>query len=134
MVLFFFICAVMVVLALSLILPPLWHSAKDSQAEDARAANVLVYQDQLRELQSDLKTGLLTQAQYDQDKEEIERRLLEDVGDEKRSVSPKTVATRRLAYALAIFIPVAAILFYVFVGSPKLIDSSPAPPSTLQRR
>jgi len=134
MVLFFFICAVMIVLALSLILPPLWQSAKDSQVEDARAANVLVYQDQLRELQSDLKTGLLTQAQYDQDKEEIERRLLEDVGDEKRSASPKTVATRRLAYAVAIFIPVAAILFYVLVGSPRLIDSAATPPPTLQRR
>lgn len=134
MVLFFFICAVMVVLALSLILPPLWQSAKDSQVEDARAANVLVYQDQLRELRSDLKTGLLTQAQYDQDKEEIERRLLEDVGDEKRSASPKTVATRRLAYAVAIFIPVAAILFYMLVGSPRLIDSPATPPPTLQRR
>jgi len=134
MVLFFFICAVMVVLALSLILPPLWQSAKDSQVEDARAANVLVYQDQLRELRSDLKTGLLTQAQYDQDKEEIERRLLEDVGDEKRSASPKTVATRRLAYAVAIFIPVAAILFYMLVGSPRLIDSAATPPPTLQRR
>ena len=134
MVLFIFICVVMVLLALWLILPPLWQSTRDARIEDARAANVLVYQDQLRELQTDLETGLLTQAQYDQDKEEIERRLLEDVGDEKRSEPPKRVATRRLAYAVAIFIPAAAILFYVFVGSPKLIDSSPAQPSTLQRR
>lgn len=134
MVIFFFICALMVVLALSLILPPLWQSAKDSEVEDAREANVLVYQDQLRELQSDLKTGLLTQAQYDQDKEEIERRVLEDVGDARRSDSPKRVATRKVAYAVAIFIPVAAILFYVFAGSPRLIDSPSTPPSTLQRR
>jgi len=134
MVIFFIICALMVLLALWLVLPPLWQSTKDAQIEDARAANVLVYQDQLRELQTDLQTGLLTQAQYDQDKEEIERRLLEDVGDERRSDSRKTIATRRLAYAVAIFIPVAAIIFYVFVGSPRLIDSSPTPPSTLQRR
>lgn len=134
MVAFFFICALMVLLALWLILPPLWQSAKQAQIADARAANVLVYQDQLRELQTDLKTGLLTQAQYDQDKEEIERRLLEDVSDDKSSASPKPIATRRLAYAVAIFIPVAAILFYIFVGSPKLIDSQPTPSTTLQRR
>ena len=134
MVLFFFICAVMILLALWLILPPLWQVTGDAQIEDARAANVLVYQDQLRELQTDLETSLLTQAQYDQDKEEIERRLLEDVGDEKRVKSPKTMATRRLAYAVAIFIPVAAILFYVLAGSPRLIDPPPTPPSTLQRR
>lgn len=134
MVLFFFICAVMVLLALWLILPPLWQSSADAQIENARAANVLVYQDQLRELQADLSTGLLTEAQYDQDKEEIERRLLEDVGDEKRSASPMMSANRRLAYAVAVFIPVAAVLFYIFVGSPRLIDATPTPPSTIQRR
>ena len=134
MVLFIFICILMVLLALWLILPPLWQSAGNARNEDARAANVLVYQDQLRELQTDLKAGLLTQAQYDQDKEEIERRLLEDIGDEKRSGSPKTLASRRLAYAVAIFIPVAAILFYMLTGSPRLIDSPATPPSTLQRR
>jgi len=134
MVPFFFICALMVLLALWLILPPLWQSAGDAKVDDARAANLLVYQDQLRELQADLKTGLLTQTQYDQDKEEIERRLLEDVGDEKRSASPMMSANRRLAYAVAVFIPVAAILFYIFVGSPRLIDATPTPPSTLQRR
>ena len=134
MVPFFFICALMVLLALWLILPPLWQSASNAKVDDARSANLLVYQDQLRELQADLKTGLLTQTQYDQDKEEIERRLLEDVGDEKRSLSPKTIVNRRLAYAVAIFIPVAAIVFYLFVGSPRLTDAPSVPPSTLQRR
>ena len=134
MVLFFFICAVMVLLALWLILPPLWHAAGEAQVDDARAANLLVYQDQLRELQTDLKTGLLTQAQFDQDKEEIERRLLEDVGADKRLDSRKTIATRRLASAVAIFIPVAAILFYMFTGSPRLIDSPASSPATRQRR
>jgi cytochrome c-type biogenesis protein CcmH len=134
MVVFFIICALMTLLALWLVLPPLFQSAKDANIEDARAANVLVYQDQLRELQSDLKSGLLTQTQYDQDKEEIERRLLEDVGDEKHAGAPRTLATRRIAYAVAILIPVAAIVFYIFLGSPKLIDSPATSPSTLQRR
>lgn len=134
MVVFFLICALMVLLALWLIVPPLFQSAGDVRVEDARAANALVYQDQLRELRADLKTGLLTQMQFDQDKEEIERRLLEDVGDERRSNSPKKMATRKLAYAVAIFIPVAAILFYIFVGSPRLIDPPANPPATLQGR
>ena len=133
MVVFILLCALMVLLALWLILPPLFQSAGDAKLEDARTANLLVYQDQLRELQTDLKTGLLTQAQYDQDQEEIERRLLEDVGDAKTLGAPKQMATRKLAYALAIFIPVTAILFYVFVGSPKSVASPTAPPG-LQRR
>jgi cytochrome c-type biogenesis protein CcmH len=134
MVVFILICALMVLLALWLVLPPLWQAAGAAQNENARTANVLVYQDQLRELQTDLKTGLLTQAQYDQDKEEIERRLLEDIGNENGSNSPKKIQTRRLAYAIAIFIPAAAIVFYLIVGSPKLVDSPATQPSTLQRR
>jgi len=49
MVLFFIICALMVLLALWLVEPPLFQSARDVKVGDARAANLLVYQDQLRE-------------------------------------------------------------------------------------
>ena len=133
MVVFIFLCALMVLLALWLIIPPLFQSASDAKLDDARTANLLVYQDQLRELQADLKSGLLTQAQYDQDKEEIERRLLEDVGNKKTSVPAKPIVTRRVAYALAILIPVIALIFYVLVGSPKSVESQTAPPALQQR-
>ena len=132
MVLFIFLCTLMVLLALWLILPPLFQSAKHAKPEDARTANLLVYQDQLRELQGDLESGLLTQAQYDQDKEEIERRLLEDVGDEKTPGAKKAISTRKLAYVVAILIPVTALVFYLLVGSPKSLESQTAPPA-LQR-
>ncbi|HXT62006.1 MAG TPA: c-type cytochrome biogenesis protein CcmI [Pyrinomonadaceae bacterium] len=132
MILFIFLCTLMVLLALWLVLPPLFRSAKDAKPENARTANLLVYQDQLRELQGDLESGLLTQAQYDQDKEEIERRLLEDVGDEKTRGATKAITTRKLAYVVAILIPVTALVLYVLVGSPKSLESQTAPPA-LQR-
>ena len=40
--------------------------------------NVAVYRDQFAELESDLRTGLLARPQYERDREELERRLLED--------------------------------------------------------
>jgi len=85
MLIFWFICAMMVLLALWFVLPALWQTGADAKTGDARAANLLVYQDQLRELAADLKSGLLSEAQYEQDKEELERRLLDDVGDGKQS-------------------------------------------------
>jgi cytochrome c-type biogenesis protein CcmH len=63
MILFWFIAALMVLLALWFIVPALLQSAADTKTDDARAANLLVYQDQLREMETDLKTGLLSEAQ-----------------------------------------------------------------------
>ncbi|HEY8205311.1 MAG TPA: c-type cytochrome biogenesis protein CcmI [Pyrinomonadaceae bacterium] len=134
MLIFFFICALMVLLALSLILPPLLQSPADAKTKDARAANLLVYQDQLRELEADVNAGLLAAAQFEQDKEDIERRVLEDVGDVKRSRTPTKIATRKVAYAVAVVIPVAAILFYLIVGSPKALDPRPASPPNMGAR
>ena len=125
MLLFWVICALMVLFTLWFILPPLFESDAKTKTGEARAANLLVYQDQHRELEADLKTGLLSEAQYQQDKEEIERRLLEDVTatDQTRS---RPMVTRKIGYALAIALPVAVILVYLAVGSPRQLNVEPS--------
>ena len=122
MIIFWFICALMVVMALWFVLPALWQTSADAKSDTPRAANLLVYQDHLRELEADLKAGLLTEAQYEQDKEEMERRLLDDVGEAPAKSPAKRVGSRKLAYALAFAIPLAAVLFYLAVGTPKALD------------
>jgi cytochrome c-type biogenesis protein CcmH len=122
MIIFWIICALMVLIALWFVVPPLWETAPESKADEARAANLLVYQDQLREMEADLKAGLLSDAQHQQDKEELERRLLEDVGDSTTKSPLKPLRSRKLAYAIAIAIPVAALAFYLSVGKPKAVD------------
>ena len=133
MVIFWFICTMMVLMALWFVLPALWQTA-DAKSDDARAANLLVYQDQLRELAADLKSGLLAEAQYEQDKEELERRLLEDVGDGKAKSPAKQLRSRALAYAIAIAIPVAALAFYFAVGNPKAVDPNAVNPPIMRPR
>ena len=122
MVIFWFICAMMVLLALWFVLPALWQTVTVTKSDEARAANLLVYQDQLREMMADLKGGLLTEAQYEQDKEEMESRLLEDVGEANGKFPSKPLRSRKLAYAIAIGIPIVALVFYFAVGSPKAVD------------
>ena len=134
MVMFWFICAMMVLMALWFVLPALWQTGPDAKTDDARTANLLVYQDQLRELAADLKSGLLAEAQYEQDKEELERRLLEDVGDGKAESSAKQLRSRALAYTLALAIPVAALTFYFVVGNPKALDPNTVNPPTMRTR
>ncbi len=111
----------MLLFTLWFVLPPLFESNAKTKADEARAANLLVYQDQHRELEADLKSGLLSEAQYQQDKEEIERRLLDDLtaSDEKRS---RPMLARKIGYALAIALPVVVILVYLAVGSPRQIN------------
>lgn len=134
MVIFWFICAMMVLLALWFVLPALWHAEPDAKTDGARAANLLIYQDQIRELAADLKSGLFSEAQYEQEKEELERRLLEDVGDAKTKSSSKQLRSRALAYAIAIAIPVAALTFYFVVGNPKALNPNAVNPPMMRTR
>ncbi|HEX5702249.1 MAG TPA: c-type cytochrome biogenesis protein CcmI [Pyrinomonadaceae bacterium] len=134
MIIFWFICAMMVLLALWFVLPALLQTEPDAKTDDARAANLLVYKDQLREMAADLKSGLLSEAQYEQDKEELERRLLEDVGDGKAKPSSRQLRSRALAYSIAIAIPVAALAFYFAIGNPKAVEPNTVSPPMMRTR
>lgn len=129
MILFWVVCALLIVIALAFVLPPvLQHSEEsDLKTEDERKqANIAVYRDQLTELKADLRNGIVSEEQYAQDRDEIERRLLEDtatVRSEKTSGAP--VSARNTAYLLGIGLPLIAAIFYWNVGQPELI-SNPA--------
>ena len=128
MLTFGIIAALFVLLIFWFVLPPLLQRP-DAKKTDANAsANVIIYQDQLEELEADLKTGLIAEDQYQQEKESIERRLLEDVrGRAPLAARVPSTRTSVIVYALSVFIPVAAVAFYLFVGNPKALSSAPAP-------
>ena len=122
MILFWLICAVMVIIALAFILPPLLQRSDAAQADDneRREANVEIYRDQLSELKTDLDNGIVSQEQYDQDRDEIERRLLEDVKlSESDAKSTVPIGRKSVVYALAIGLPLIAVVFYLRVGELK---------------
>src|SRR5207253_2743044 len=133
MLTFWIIAALFVLFALWFVLPPLLQRVEDKNADELREANVLIYQDQYQELAADLKNGLIGQEQYQQDKEELERRLLEDVkaASARSSSSSPSPATRRLAYGVAAGIPIAAIALYFVVGNPKALNASSVPTTSM---
>ena len=130
MILFWVICALLLAIALAFVLPPLLQRSAESQREiedERKQANIAVYRDQLSELEADLQNGIVSREQYAQDRDEIERRLLEDVAtSNKAKEKPATtpVDTKRTAYALGILLPLVAIVFYSAVGSPKSITNT----------
>ncbi len=136
MLTFGIIAALFVLLIFWFVLPPLLQKSEAKKTDANASANVIIYQDQLKELEADLKTGLIGEDQYQPEKESIERRLLEDVKS-KAPLTGRVPSTRTavIVYALSVFIPVAAVAFYLFVGNPKALSSAPAatqPPSATQ--
>src|SRR5260370_18664755 len=115
MLLFWIICGLMPLRALWFVLPPLFAPTEGRKSDEVRAANLLIYQDQGQELETDLRNGLIGEPEYQKEKEELERRLLADVESVKHKspASPtQSPATRRAAYAVAAAIPIVAIAFY----------------------
>ena len=117
MILFWVICAGLLLFALAFVLPTaLQHSAEsERELEDERKqANIAVYRDQLAELEADLRHGIVSQEQYAEDQDEIERRLLEDtVTLKSKQATPAPPSVRNRALLLAsIAGPLAAIVYY----------------------
>ncbi|MDX6443864.1 MAG: cytochrome c-type biosis protein CcmH [Blastocatellia bacterium] len=118
MLTFWIIVALFILFALWFVLPPLLEKRVDNNREDLRAANVLIYQDQFKEMEADLKNGLMSEEQYQQDKEELERRLLEDVNTSASDSPLASTSARKVAYGVGMAIPVGVIAFYFVVGNP----------------
>ncbi len=134
MMLFWFICAVFILIALAFVLPTALQRNEKSQravADERTQANIAVYRDQLSELETDLQNGIVSKEQYTQDRDEIERRLLEDTAvaaaAKQKTGAAAAPASRNTAYVLAVGLPLAAVIFYFQIGTPEGITNQPAP-------
>ena len=127
MILFWLICAGMVAIALAFVLPPLLAKSGGENSESAKDANVFVYRNQISELQSDLRNGLISEEQFQSDKDEIERRLLEDVSaGDKSTIAKQPAGDRGFVYAVALVIPLVAVGLYLRIGNANARDNEPA--------
>lgn len=130
MILFWVICALLIVIALAFVLPPALQRSEESKVaieDERKQANIAVYRDQLSELEADLRNGIIGEEQYAQDRDEIERRLLEDTATtQSQKAAPAPLSARHTAYLLGIGLPLVAIVFYLTIGEPQRIDN-PAP-------
>jgi len=124
MLTFWIIVAIFILFALWFVLPPLLEKTGADKSDDLRAANVLIYQDQLKEMEADLKNGLVGEEQYQQDKEELERRLLEDIKTPGLESSSSSRSTRKFAYGVGMAIPVCVVALYFVIGNPKGLSPS----------
>jgi cytochrome c-type biogenesis protein CcmH len=133
MILFWVLCAAMIGIALAFLLPTLVQANSEIASSGREEANIAVYRDQISELETDLKNGIISAKQFQQDKEEIEKRLLEDLSAStsnapvpSKSKKEKLPApSRSHVYAVVFGIPIVGVLLYLQLGNQGAINGVP---------
>jgi cytochrome c-type biogenesis protein CcmH len=121
---FWILAALLVTIALCYVLPPLLQRA-EQRADERERANINIYRDQFAELERDLRDGVLDKEQYEQGRIELQRRLLEDVAAPQPAGGTPHASSARSGRATATIlgagIPLAAIILYSQIGTPKAL-------------
>ena len=122
-IVFALLAALLVLAVLAIIVPSQWRAPRAKGAVDRREANLGVFRDQLAELDRDHREGLLASADFDQARGELQRRLLDEVGDSPAETSaPVRRGVSRTALALLVVVPLAAFAGYLLLGNPDALD------------
>lgn len=125
---FWIIAGAFVVVATLFVALPLLMNRAAVDGGGARAAlNVSVYRDQLVELEQERRAGRLAEAQYDDARGELERRVLEDVPEASvPAAEPMRSASRVAAIAAALAVPLLAGYLYLTFGNPAALSPQAA--------
>ncbi|HHH36943.1 MAG TPA: c-type cytochrome biogenesis protein CcmI [Gammaproteobacteria bacterium] len=120
---FWVVGALLLVAALLFLLPPLLHRRRGEDRLARSAINVTVYRDQLAELERDLENDVISREQYEAGRQELEKRLLEDVEGARQGAAEDAGCgpSRGLALALGIAVPVLVIGLYLKLGNPDAL-------------
>lgn len=118
---FWIAAGLLTALSLAVLCWPLLRRRENTSAS-RRAINAAIFRDQLADLERDLASGTLSRDDYATARDELERRVLEDVADDG---SPAAEAPKRLprtAISLGLSLPVAAVALYFVLGNPAALD------------
>lgn len=116
--------AAMVVAALVLLLRPLLGSRRPGGI-GRDALNVTLYRDRLAELEAERDDGLISADDFERARSELQRDLLNNVASDPDSSA--TGGRPWMIGAVAVAVPAIALLFYLPLGSPNLIEAEPVP-------
>jgi cytochrome c-type biogenesis protein CcmH len=114
----------LIVVVSAFILPPLWLGLRTTSKADRKEANLAIFRDQLAELAREKAEGSLAEADFEQARHELQRRLLEEV--EPATTDGAAQAThgpsRKMAIAILVLLPILGLLGYGILGNPKALD------------
>lgn len=116
--------------ALALLLPPLLRKERGAAAGPSQdEVNLAVVRDQLAELDSDQVAGNLSAEQHQRARQELEQRLLADVGKTAPAAATKN-GGRITVIAISVLVPLLAIGLYFLLGNPQATTPEAAATAT----
>lgn len=121
---FWAIATIFIVVALLFVIPVLLKNKRNKSQEqvERQAANVAIYRDQLAELDRDLRDDTLSREQYESSKQELQKRMLQDLSEENTDTAPVTPNSQHGVVAgiiVALIIPLSAIYLYMVIGDTR---------------
>lgn len=120
-ILFWGAAVIMLAAVLLWILPTLFSRRNLDAPLDRRGLNIAVYQDQYRELENDHRSGLLSDAQKDAARRELEIRLARDALEDSAAPVQQKPARPALGIGLLAVVPALALGLYLVVGEPGFV-------------
>lgn len=123
MTFFFGVALAFVAIAVFIVLRPLLKSAPAAEVDRA-TMNRDIYRDQLADIDRDLQAGTIDVVQAEQARQELERRVLEEVA------APLEAPVRRkrglgVAATIALVLPIASIALYLHLGNLEGLNAVP---------
>lgn len=108
----------LILLALMFVVIPLLMNS-GSRGVGRAALNLDVARDQLDELRADLEAGRLAEADYAAARHDLERQLLDDLGEEDGGPGRSDAGGRWLLVVVLVLMPVMAVGIYQQLGTPQ---------------
>ena len=122
---FWIFAALLIVLALVIILPPLLKKT-ELEGDDRRNQNILIAKDQLAELETSYSNKEVEQAEYEARRDELEQALYVDIDSEVVTKAEYAKPSFITAGFIALIVPLVAVAVYAKYGSSEAADPEKA--------
>ena len=123
MTIFILTAVLMLLLIMAILLSALWKQA-GQQVKQRHEQNILIRKEQLAALDLSLASAEISEAEYQQQRTEVESSLLEEAGDDEDSNTGtgNIISPWRTALVLILFVPLFVVGGYVYLGTPEALD------------
>lgn len=102
----------------------LWRGPQINSSFEGQSVNMAVLRDQILELDHDRASGTLSARDYDEARQDVQRRVLEEANLD-RTVVRSRHGSKYAAVTLAVVLPLASAIGYLALGNPAAITPTP---------
>lgn len=131
MIVFYVAAAVMTLIAIAIVTPPLLKKSQPIEQDDSQrlTANLSAAEDRLKQLKSEHEAGSIDEPAYQRAREDIEKNLALDLDRiEQPDQHQPAASSPVMAIAVTLMVPLLAGFLYLTLGSPSAIDNTTTNP------